>query len=181
MRYQEDSEAQGVFIAPGAHTPAQCSFGNSVTTLCVTHRPPQPCTRSGVLRCPGDTAAPPARCSWPAAGLHEQQGRSRHARAGQALCTYKPPTPFGALAPQSGSWQPALGSSRDRDFSAKNQAATPMGKPIARVPSGCTSACACTTGLLPAYGSILVSVSDHWKIHSFEVLETTFTLPGIPI
>lgn len=66
-------------------------------------------------------------------------------------------------------------------FPAENQAANPTGKPVTRVLSGCAAACACPPGLLPARGSILVSLSDHWKICSFKVLRTPFTLPGIPI
>lgn len=72
-------------------------------------------------------------------------------------------------------------SRRTPDSPAENQAANPTGKPFTRVLSGCASACACPPGLLPARGSILVSLSDHWKSRSFKVLRIPFTLPGIPI
>ena len=159
----------------------------------MTHHPPQPHGGSRVLRCPEEAAAPPACSSaapgqWPGCtnGSSHWQDRSSRAGDGRALCIYK------TLHPQLGSWQPvpALGSSQQAgvlkpgrmpDFPAENQAATPTGKPVTTVLSGCASACVCTAGLLPARGSILLSLSDHQKIHSFKVLETPFTLPGIPI
>lgn len=97
--------------------------------------------------------------------------------------------PLWSACSPPGSWQPALGNSPQEsvlkigntpDFPAEIQAAAPMGKPITRVLSNCASACASPTEVLPAHGSIVVSLNDQ-QIHSFKVLKTPFTLPGIPM
>lgn len=74
MRYQEDSEAQDVFIAPGARTPAQYSFRNSVTALRGGNDPlPSPALhREQGAEVPRGDSCPLVRRSWPAVGLHEQ-------------------------------------------------------------------------------------------------------------